>query len=402
MKKACVLISYWYLSVPIYDSLKELYPEYEWKLIDPNEFMGLDTNKVFRKKLSKNYSGYEILNIGFLSIILNSKLLNPLLKSIIFYFFYEYYHNKLIKFISKENYDFIILTSDWFHSAKTIASLNSLIKKSILIQPCYLDLWKRKFKKIKNKSPSNFFSEMKLMLKKYFFSYHPILKIQETRFGFINKKSRLLIWDDNLTKYYEEIGRKYELISNPIYKSIYQKKKENSSTKSIKNKPLVILFPANYSLNFGNIYQSKLQQEYKRLYLNLKDFCDVRLKIHPNENISYWTNIFNNIDRKKIIKFDNPQDTILKADFIVSTNSYSCVEALLLGTPCINLNPNTELITSTNVGIYTKYSLLNSSDSFVAKDYIKSALKGNTYNDYLRKLELKAKDLLGNYPDINI
>ena len=104
MKKACVVISYWYLSTPIYLSLKEQYPEYDWHLIDPNEFMGMNTNNIFRKNKSQEFNGYKLINTGFLSIILKLKILNPYLKSFLFYLFYSYYNFLLIEYFKKENF----------------------------------------------------------------------------------------------------------------------------------------------------------------------------------------------------------------------------------------------------------------------------------------------------------
>mgnify|MGYP001299610666 CR=1 FL=1 len=403
MKKACVIISYWYLSLPIFNSLKELYPNYIWYLIDPNEMMGLDANTKFRQNISKNVDGYKLLNMGFLSIILRSKRLGPWLKSYLFYSFYGYYHSLLLKYLKKENFEIIVLTSDWFHSAKTISTDESLSQNSVLIQPCYLDLWERKKVDRIYKSRFPFVASLKYFVWEYLFPYHPVLRIQETRFGFINKKSRLLIWDETLSKYYKEIGRKFELISNPNYRSLFKKYKLKKERIFENRKPVVTLFPANYTHNFGAIYQDKLVEQYKLLLREINNTCKVRLKIHPNENISYWINIFRTIKPEQIIKEDDPQKVIFESDFIISTNSYSCVEALLIGIPCINLNPFAEMISITNVEIYTKYSLLNAKDYKVAREFINRSITNNSnYKKYLMDINLKAKTLLGKYPDIKL
>ncbi len=402
MKKACVVISYWYLSTPIYLSLKEQYPEYDWHLIDPNEFMGMNTNNIFRKNKSQEFNGYKLINTGFLSIILKLKILNPYLKSFLFYLFYSYYNFLLIEYFKKENFDHIVLTSDWFHSAKSIGSCNELCNKSILIQPCYLDLWERKSSLNKVTSPWKFGLAIKNFLRKYIFSFHPILKIQETRFGFINKNVRLLIWDENLSKFYVEFDRKFELISNPIYKSLFKKYKSKNSNKLKKELPVVTLFPADYTLNFGITYQERLIEQYKLLFEEIRNNYEVRLKIHPNENLLNWKMIFNKISPDNIIINEDPHQVIFDSDFIISTNSYSSVEALLIGTPCINLNPNSELISITNPEIYTKYSLLNASDYNEAKKYLDKSLISDNYEKYLQDLSLKAKELLGQNPEIKL
>ena len=99
------------------------------------------------------------------------------------------------------------------------------------------------------------------------------------------------------------------------------------------------------------------------------------MKIHPNEKVLYWRKFLIKLI-PKIIKDENIHQVIFESDFIISTNSYSCVEALLIGTPCINLNPNSEMISITNVDLYTKYSLLNASDYKVAKNIYTNLLVG--------------------------
>ena len=198
--------------------------------------MGMETNNMFRRKNSSSINGYKKVNTRFLSFFVNNKILSPGLKFYFFYLFYGYYNFLLINYFIKKKFDYIVLTSDWFHSSKSIASSKNLSKKILLIQPCYLDLLER-IKSIKiYKLRLKIFSSIKSFLRKIIFNQdpkflHPILKIEETRFGFINKKSRLLIWDENLSEYYEKINRKFELISNPIYKSLYNKYKLNTLKK---------------------------------------------------------------------------------------------------------------------------------------------------------------------------
>ena len=147
--------------------------------------------------------------------------------------------------------------------------------------------------------------------------------------------------------------------------------------------PVVTLFPADYTLNFGITYQERLIEQYKLLFEEIRNNYEVRLKIHPNENLLNWKMIFNKISPDNIIINEDPHQ-VIDSDFIISTNSYSSVEALLIGTPCINLNPNSELISITNPEIYTKYSLLNASDYNEAKKYLDKSLISNNYENICR------------------
>ena len=57
--------------------------------------------------------------------------------------------------------------------------------------------------------------------------------------------------------------------------------------------PVVTLFPADYTLNFGITYQERLIEQYKLLFEEIRNNYEVRLKIHPNENLLNWKMIFN-------------------------------------------------------------------------------------------------------------
>ena len=102
------------------------------------------------------------------------------------------------------------------------------------------------------------------------------------------------------------------MISNPIYKSLFKKYKSNNVKDLNKALPIVTLFPADYTLNFGIDYQEKLIAEYKLLYKNLSTTYEVRLKIHPNESILYWKKIFKTISSDNIIKEEDPHKDSLQ------------------------------------------------------------------------------------------
>ena len=71
--KNCVVMSYWYLSYPLYEAMIDLYPKYDWYFVDPNEFMGLKTNQPFRLNQASKIKNYKLVNIGFLENIINSR-----------------------------------------------------------------------------------------------------------------------------------------------------------------------------------------------------------------------------------------------------------------------------------------------------------------------------------------
>tara|TARA_B100000212_G_scaffold325218_1_gene286712 strand:- start:974 stop:2155 length:1182 start_codon:yes stop_codon:yes gene_type:complete len=386
--KACVLMSYWYLSYPLYEAMIDLYPKYEWYFVDPNEIMGKQANQSFRLNKSPKITNYKLLNIGFLDFILKSKLLSEGLKTSIFYQFYFYYEKKLIRFFLQEKFDHIIFTSDWFHSSKSIASNKSIKAKRSLVQPCFLDL----YLKSKPSAQLNF----KNLIKKFLlFKTHPILKITETRFGIIDKDSRLYIWDKQLCDFYIKNNREFTLISNPLYEHLLYK--STKKIKIIEKKAKVSIMPANYSINFGDLYQKIVEDQYIRLVESLIDSVDLTIKIHPNEPLDYWVKVFHMIDRSLIIKDINTQDIILNSNYIVSTNSYSCIEATLLGTPCINLSPREDLMTRSQDTRYSrKYSILNVSNYSDAVDFINKYKDRTDYKLKLKSLRILAKDLLDN------
>ena len=397
--KVCVLMSYWYLSYPIYEAMKDLYPKYQWYFVDPNEYMGIQSNKSFRINNLSKVKNYKLVKIGFLQKIIDSNLIPESTKSYLFYKFYFYYERKLIRFFLKEKFDHIIFTSDWFHSSKSL-STNKLIKsKKSLLQPCFLDLYLKSTEERIYISRFPLVAEIKTLLKKYFFPDHPILTIKETRFGLINKNSKLYIWDEKLCDFYNKNNRKFTLIINPLYKHLFYK--SNKFIKRVKKKAKVSILPANYSLNFGNLYQSIIEEEYIKLVSSIYEDVDLIIKIHPNESLSYWSKVFSMIDNSCFIQDVNIHDLILDSNYIVSTNSYSSIEATLLGTPCINLNPRDDLMTKNQDTRYSiKYSILNASNYNEVVEYILKYEDRNFYQLQLKKVRKLAKDSLHNSNNI--
>ena len=263
------------------------------------------------------------------------------------------------------------------------------------MQPCFLDLYLKPTADRIYKSRFPLVAETKTFIKKYLFPDHPILKIKESRFGLIDKDSILYIWDKQLCNFYIKNNREFRLISNPLNEHLFYR--STKTIKTIENKAKVSIFPANYSHNFGDVYQQIVEEQYIKLVKSLLNLADLTIKIHPNESSDYWANVFHMIDRSLIVQDTNSHDLILNSNYVVSTNSYSCVEATLLGTPCINLSPREDLMTKSQDTRYsTKYSILNVSNHSDALKYILQYEDRDDYHLKLKSVRNLAKSFLDN------
>jgi hypothetical protein len=139
---------------------------------------------------------------------------------------------------------------------------------------------------------------------------------------------------------FKERGIDFESVKYPLFQ--YLQRKYSSSIRGVQRTTIAVL-PANYELNHGRIFQDMLESEYRELIQRLlEEDVDIYIKIHPNEQIEYWRNTLR-IEKDARVKFyDSAADRLElfgRSDFVISTNSFSAVEATLCGAVTINFNP---------------------------------------------------------------
>ena len=349
--------------------------------------MGSTVNGSFRSNYPSDIT-VKTPSPSLLTFILKCSYIPISIKGILFYALFRSYSHNLITSLNRLNPDYIVLTSDWFHSALIISSRFSQAKIH-LIQPCFLDLWERK-PPLTRKS-----------LNKLLGFHNPLMFPKSTCFGMNNQSCHLHIWDKNLSEFYNSNNRSFNLISNPLYSSLLSKRSSKADRLNHYNKQILIM-PADYSANFEDEYQKKLEDAYSDLVSTLRNAnIDFRVKIHPNESETYWRDALKVNSLEILPSSSSPQDSIQASSYIISTNSYSSVEATLLGVPCLNLNPNSHLITITDSTNFSKYAFRNFKNTYELANFIFNS----TYESYEKSLDevnSVSENLLGLLPELSL
>jgi hypothetical protein len=384
--KALVVLSYWYLTVPIYQALKKLYPQYNWILLDPRELMGLTANLSYRR-VEKPIDNTIVYDNIFFRLFTHGRFVPSIWNKILFYSFIHLYTRGLLAMVYEINPDLIVLTSDWFQSARIISDhFNN--SRCYLIQPCFLDLWHR---------PS---STRRKLVNKLISLWSKYLGYKTTIFGLVNTYCRLLIWDSSLSEFYNAVDRDHTIILNPVYASLRVERQALAERQESFHRRILIM-PAIYKENFGVEYQSQLEKEYKDLARTLvQQNRDFLIKIHPNESLDYWKKLLNLPQTKFLESSIAPHQAIMTSSYVISTNSYSAVESTILGVPCYNLNPSIDLIAKVDINLFSKYAVRNiDSAQLLLKEIF--AMNSADYWRLLKEVDLLSDTMLGKYPPVS-
>lgn len=348
-KRAVIFVGYHYLSTPVYEALRDQLNDYELIYLNTKDTIGHHTNYEFFKhnRLDDSYNynemPYEPLwNRGRPINLIKSKILRTI-KRFSFIFSFNYYKKNVLDFVKSFKPDIFIVTTDMFFTPRYIAE--KLVDIPIfLIQPCYLDLWERPYL-------NGFSKKIVNIIQPYFYE-------KQQYFGFEISRAKLLIWEPSSYDIYKEKGRDPQLIINPNHIQLINnsKKYKASKNKILKeinipdlNKKTISFYTAYYGdvLNHGVEYQANLEKSIIEVIHKIKDYYNIIIKIHPNEEMNYWNNVFKdflNTDVIIIKNHDNKFNLMAASDIMIATNSYASVEASLLGLLTINFVPGFKTI----------------------------------------------------------
>ena len=348
-KKAVILVGYHYLSTPVYEALRDQLQDYELIYLNTKDTIGHHTNYDFFKnnKFDKSYNYHELpyeplWNRGKPINQIKSRFIRTI-KRFSFIFSFNIYKKKVLNFVKSFNPDLFIITTDMFFTPRYISrELPNL--PFFLIQPCYLDLWERPYLNKFSKKLVNFIQ--------------PLFYENQQYFGFEIDRANLLIWEPSSFEIYKKKGRNPTLIVNPNHIQLlsHAEKFKSSKSKILKqikvpdlNKKTVSFYTAYYGdvLNHGIEYQKNLEKSLIFLIKAIKDYYNVIIKIHPNEDFNYWQDVFKDFLNTEIIIIKNHShkfNLMAASDIMIATNSYASVEASLIGLLTINFVPGVEII----------------------------------------------------------
>lgn len=332
------MVGYHYLSTPVYKSIKEQLTEYDVFYFFPKDTIASDTNfkyfdrDVFKSR-DKNYIELEYDPPWFRGIMtwhLRYKL-HKLWMWIVWIWSFGKFKDEIDKVISKINPDILLITSDLFFTPRHISVSNPKIP-IVLIQPCYLDLWEREYRYG--------------LIKKFINYIQPHVFEQQQYFGMEIKRSVLLVWEKDAYEKYKKMGRDVRKIINPTHLSIinnadFMRGKSAVALKKYfkisNNKPIITIFTARYTEIHGIEYQQHLERSLIKVILNLDNRCNIIVKIHPNEDLQYWMPVLSDVlNSIQIIQNTDRFALLALSDIMISTNSYSSLEATL--SKCVSVN----------------------------------------------------------------
>ena len=211
----------------------------------------------------------------------------------------------------------------------------------------------------------------------------PMFFEKQQYFGFEIENINILAWDMNSYKIFESKNKIVYKTINPTHIDLLNKglsftrkdylsviKKNN--LKLDPNKKTISIFTAYYGdvLGHGDEYQNNLERSLVTVLKKINKKYNIIIKIHPNEKTEYWKNIFDN--KYLLIQKINNFDLMLISDILISTNSYSSVEASLLGKFTINFVPGVNMISEEFCNLFNYYNSVYKYSSDDLLDYLDS------------------------------
>ena len=403
-KRAVIFVGYYYLSTPIYEALKSQLKDFELIYLYTKDTIASETNfKYF------DHNSLKQIDPDFIEMEYNppwyGKSFIGLHKSIGKKIFlwgwwvlnFPIFKRKVLRFVRDANPDIILTTSDMFFTPRYIADKLPHIP-ILLIQPCYLDLWEREYRFKLIKKLANIFQP-------YFFE-------KQQYFGFEIERQKLLLWEPSAYKIYKQKGKIPQRIFNPSHIQIKEsavriKAKKEKFLEGVFGKispeKTISFFTAFYGdvKGHGNTYQQNLEEELVKVITAIQDDYNIIIKIHPNEQMSYWTNVFTDKltakDNITIVHNCDKFQLMGSSDFMISTNSYAAVEASLMGIVTINFVPGVEIIGKDFCAAFNRNSTVTIYDT----DELVAFLKDHSSNDqqYFTEKIITVQDTIFGYSE---
>jgi hypothetical protein len=382
-KKAIIFVGYYYLSTPIYDALKTQLKGFDLHYLYTKDTIASDTNyKYFDNNSLKQTDPcfiemeYNPPWYGNTFLGKNISIWKKVYIWTIWMFKFPLFRRKVLRFVMDAKPDIILTTSDMFFTPRYIADKMPDIP-ILLIQPCYLDLWEREYR-------------FKLP-KKLINLFQPYIFERQQYFGFEIEREKLLLWEPSAIEIYKQKGKDPLRIINPSHIKIKELSEQVKAKKEefleivfgkVSPKKTISFFTAYYGdvKGHGSNYQQNLEEELVKVVTAVKDDYNVIIKIHPNEQMSYWTNVFTDelTSMENIIILHNCDKFQLmgSSDFMISTNSYAAVEASLMGVVTINFVPGVEIIGKDFCAAFNRNSIISIYETNELIEFLKENIDG--------------------------
>jgi hypothetical protein len=391
--KVLLLMGYYYLSNPIYEALKHQLKNCDVFYYNPKEYIGGEINsKNFNShEFAKKEPGYSELSYDppwyqktskdwvRRNVLDKLKGLFALLRSA------SGYKKQILAEIERISPDIVVCNSDIFIAPRMLQSQRPDIPL-VVIQPCFLDLREEKstipwHKKIVN----------------YLFG-----DIYATQgfWGMECQKAKVLVWDSFAFKHYQASNINVYQITNPadvMLKSqvaALQHLDKSSVAQKHGLSPrfrTVILYTGQFASLHGQLFQTLLETSYRVFIEAISPYFNVIVKIHPNDEVSYWESIFDENEKSniKVIRDIDKAELLFLADIAISTDSYAAYEAAINNLVSINFNPKSDEDGYYLSSAYAKVPVLDADKISTVNDFVLSLLDDKHLIEY--QVETKRK-----------
>ena len=364
-RKAIIFVGYYYLSTPIYTALKTQLKDFDLQYLFTKDTIASETNYKYFDINSLKQTDPDIIEMEYnppwygKTFLGNHK--SKLKKKLIWawwMFNFPLFRRKVLRFVKDAKPDIILTTSDMFFTPRYIAD-KMPDTPILLIQPCYLDLWEREYRFELTKKLMNIIQ--------------PYLFERQQYFGFEIEREKLLLWEPSAFEIYKQKGKDPLRIINPSHIQIKESAVQIKTQKEkflegvfgkISPQKTISFFTAFYGdvKGHGNTYQQNLEEELIKVITAIQEDYNIIIKIHPNEQMSYWTNVFTekltSKDNITIVHNCDKFQLMGSSDFMISTNSYAAVEASLMGIVTLNFVPGVEIIGKDFCAAFNRNSII--------------------------------------------
>jgi hypothetical protein len=387
MKKILLLPTYYYLSNPVYQAMKELLEDQDFEFIyffnKDNTFIKENLKNITYDKVGKHFDHYielefnppwvtklndpvtqiskpkalEITHNDSVESIYRSRLywyLNHPIKMVrhpfrimqyikriyqsnINYYGFITYLKEFTKTIEKISPDIIITTGDLTLSCRIIRKFFPETKL-IIIQPCFLDFREKAPKKVSfNKKVLHWVSGNVLYPKQQYF-------------GLESSNDHLLLFEDKFLEFYTDKRTNNYKIVNPFFYKLNQnisvlknddKRKEFCHKINIDScRKNIIVFVSDYTNSHGEDIQQYTETAYINIIKHYSNDFNFIIKNHPRAGIKNFEVHFEGIPNVHFLTDELQYEELLAlGDLNISINSNASLECVVCGMPTINFLP---------------------------------------------------------------
>lgn len=346
-KRALVIPAYYYSSNPLFLSIKDRLPEWDFVYFYSKDTpgYGLNAENISYDKVGRKFDEYHELEYDpwwlekrepdfTLSLLGKLRVWVRHLTAV------RSYARCFKRQVDAMKPDLAILPSDMTFSAR-------LLRKSfpdlpiVVVQPNFLDFRDRGLRYRFAKRMFNLLTGVP------FYERQPY-------FGLEIEDDHLLVWGEKSVRFYQSKRGQVHRITNPEHCLLLERVEQARRSDPFRRirefgdldpeRKTVVIFIGSFVSLYGEEFQRQLNREYLQVLDRLAGSFNVVLKVHPTADRKPWEELFEkHLQQKQVLLLqsnDNFYELLSIADVNISTFSYAGFQAALAGSISINLFPS--------------------------------------------------------------